>query len=72
MQGNVLVIALDTTRADHLSCYGYPKRTTPHLDGLAGRGRLFEEFYGVGNCTHPGFTAMLTGLFPEGTGVVSH
>jgi arylsulfatase A-like enzyme len=59
-------------RADHLSCYGYPKQTTPNIDGLAERGRLFRNFFSVGNCTHPGFTAMLTGLFPETSRVVSH
>ena len=32
---NVLLISLDTTRADYLSCYGYPRQTTPNLDALA-------------------------------------
>lgn len=72
MSPNVVFIALDTMRADHLSCYGYPKPTTPHMDALAERGRLFRNFYSVGNCTHPGFTAMYTGLFPETSRIVSH
>ena len=72
MSPNVVFIALDTMRADHLSCYGYPKPTTPHMDALAERGRVFRTFYSVGNCTHPGFTAMLTGLFPESSRIVSH
>lgn len=35
MSPNVVLIALDMMRADHLSCYGYPKPTTPHMDALA-------------------------------------
>lgn len=72
MPPNVLLIALDTQRSDHLSCYGYPKPTTPNIDQLAERGTLFRNFYAVGNCTHPGFTALFTGLSPESSGIVSH
>lgn len=69
---NLLFIAIDTLRSDHLSCYGYERGTSPNIDAVAARGALVSSFYGVGNCTHPGFTAMLTGCFPETTGVVSH
>lgn len=69
---NVLLIAIDTLRSDALSCYGNPRPTSPNLDLLAAGGTLFENFYSVGNCTHPGFTAMLSGMYPESTGVVSH
>jgi len=69
---NVLLIAIDTLRSDALSCYGNPRPTSPNLDRLAVGGTLFENFYSVGNCTHPGFTAMLSGMYPESTGVVSH
>jgi arylsulfatase A-like enzyme len=69
---NVVLIAIDTLRADALSCYGNARPTSPNLDALAGDGVLFENFYSVGNCTHPGFTAMLSGMYPESTGVVSH
>ena len=69
---NVLLIAIDTLRSDALSCYGNPRPTSPNLDRLAAGGTLFENFYSVGNCTHPGFTAMLSGMYPESTGVVSH
>ena len=34
---NVLLISIDTCRADHLSCYGYPARTTPNIDSLCAR-----------------------------------
>lgn len=69
---NLIFVAIDTLRSDHLSCYGYTKATSPNLDALAKRGALFETFYSLGNCTHPGFTAMFTGRFPETTGIVSH
>ena len=69
---NLVFVAVDTLRSDHLSCYGHPKATSPNIDALAERGVLFEQFFSVGNCTHPGFTAMLTGRFPESSGIVSH
>jgi arylsulfatase len=69
---NVILIAVDTMRSDALSCYGNPRATSPNIDRLAREGALFEEFYSVGNCTHPGFTSMLTGMYPESTGIVSH
>jgi arylsulfatase A-like enzyme len=58
---NVVLIALDTQRADHLGCYGYPKRTSPFLDSIARRGVLFERCYAPNIPTHPSFTTMLTG-----------
>src|SRR4051812_47383057 len=40
---NVVLISMDTTRADHLSCFGYPKPTSPNLDRLAARGVRFAN-----------------------------
>ena len=40
---NVLLISIDTCRADHLSCYGYESKTTPNIDALAAEGILFEN-----------------------------
>jgi arylsulfatase A-like enzyme len=58
---NVLVIAIDTQRADHLSCYGYPRLTSPHIDKLAAQGAVFEDCYSEHIPTHPGYTTMLSG-----------
>jgi len=69
---NLVFVAIDTLRADHLSCYGYGRPTSSNIDAVAARGVLFEDFYSVGNCTHPGFTAMFTGMYPESTGIVNH
>jgi arylsulfatase A-like enzyme len=58
---NIVLIALDSQRADHLGCYGYPKRTTPFIDSIARRGVLFKRCYAPNIPTHPSFTTMLTG-----------
>lgn len=58
---NVILVSLDTTRADHLSCYGYPRKTSPHLDQIAAEGVLFTDFFSPHIPTFPGHTTMLTG-----------
>jgi arylsulfatase len=58
---NVILIALDTQRADHLGCYGYPRPTSQFLDELAGQGVLFERCYAPNIPTHPSFTTMHSG-----------
>jgi arylsulfatase A-like enzyme len=58
---NIVLIALDTQRADHLGCYGYPKRTSPFIDSIARRGVLFERCYAPNIPTHPSFTTMFSG-----------
>jgi arylsulfatase len=58
---NIVLIALDTQRADHLGCYGYPKPTSPFIDSIARRGVLFERCYAPNIPTHPSFTTMFSG-----------
>ena len=60
----VLLITLDTTRADRLGCYGYAKALTPHLDGLAGRGVQFINAYAHVPLTLPSCCSILTGTLP--------
>ncbi len=62
---NILLITLDTTRADHLSCYGYGRKTTPNLDRLASEGRRFENMVAVSSWTLPTHASLFTGLFPS-------
>lgn len=57
---NVLIIAIDTLRADHLGCYGYRRNTSPHLDRLAHEGVVFQCF-SPHIPTHPGYTTLFTG-----------
>ena len=59
---NVIWFVLDTLRADHLSCYGYFRRTSPNIDRLAQEGVLFEDSYASAIATGPGFTSLFTGL----------
>lgn len=61
---NVIVVTLDTTRADHLGCYGYEAALTPTLDALAKRGVLFERAYAPCPLTLPSHATMFTGLHP--------
>ena len=42
---NILLIAIDSLLADHMSCYGYQRLTTPHIDKFAQSGTLFERTY---------------------------
>jgi len=61
---NVLLVTLDTTRADHLGAYGYKHIRTPILDGLADDGALFEHAYTAAVMTFPSHSSILTGLLP--------
>lgn len=58
---NLLLLGIDSLRADHMSCYGYHRLTTPHMDSIASNGVLFENAYSPYIPTTPGYTAMLTG-----------
>jgi choline-sulfatase len=66
---NVLLITLDTVRADHLGCYGYATARTPNLDALAHSGLLFAQAIAPAPLTLPSHTTMLTGQDPPTHGV---
>jgi arylsulfatase A-like enzyme/tetratricopeptide (TPR) repeat protein len=66
---NVLLITLDTTRADHLACYGYAGVSTPNLDAIAGRGVLFEQAATATPLTLPAHATIMTGMVPTYHGV---
>jgi arylsulfatase A-like enzyme/Flp pilus assembly protein TadD len=66
---NVVLITIDTTRADHLGCYGYAAAHTPTLDGLAADGALFEEAYSSVPLTAPSHSTIMTGKHPMAHGV---
>jgi len=61
---NVLLITLDTTRADAITCMGGPAGVTPNLDALASEGVLYENARTVTPITLPSHASMLTGLYP--------
>jgi arylsulfatase A-like enzyme len=66
---NLLVVTLDTTRADRLGCYGRAGGTTPHLDALAARGLRFAHAVSVVPVTLPSHATIFTGLLPPRHGV---
>lgn len=59
---NLVIFGIDSLRADHMSCYGYDKLTTPHMDKVASQGVLFENAYSPYIPTTPGYTTMLSGM----------
>jgi len=66
---NVLLITLDTTRADRLGCFGYHAALTPQLDRLSAGGVRFEQAYSSAPLTCPSHSTILTGLQPPQHGV---
>ena len=66
---NLLLITLDTTRADRIGCYGYAQARTPNLDRLAREGVRFQYAYGPAPLTLPSHASILTGLLPPEHGV---
>jgi arylsulfatase len=60
----VVLIVVDTLRADHLSTYGYPRATSPNLDAWAASGRVYEKALSASSWTLPTFGTLLTGYSP--------
>ncbi|MEQ1892779.1 MAG: sulfatase [Planctomycetota bacterium] len=65
---NLILISIDTLRADRLGCYGYSRPTTPFLDAQARQGVLFRDANAVSSWTFPSHAAMFTGLYPGRSG----
>ncbi|MCI0342169.1 MAG: sulfatase-like hydrolase/transferase [Planctomycetales bacterium] len=65
----IVLVIVDTLRADHLGCYGGKSAATPVADRLAARGTLFREAYCAAPLTRPSITSLLTGLYPLRHGV---
>src|SRR3990172_316846 len=68
---NILLIGIDSLRADHMSCYGYPRLTTPHLDRFSREATLFERTYSPFIPTTSAYASMLTGMDVFTTQVVA-
>src|SRR5947208_16981948 len=69
VNGPIIVISVDTLRADHLPPYGYRKVPTPAIDALAADGVVFERAYAHAPQTLPAHVSMLSGRLPFQTGV---
>lgn len=68
---NVVLIVVDTLRADHLTCYGYAKDTSPFISELASQGLLFERAYSASSWTSPASASIHTSVYPFQHGVVT-
>jgi choline-sulfatase len=62
---NLILVTIDTLRADRLGCYGYSKVETPNLDKIARQGVLFENAVAQAPITAPSHASMMTGLYPN-------
>lgn len=65
---NVLLYVADAIRADHLSCYGYDRETSPTIDELAADGVRFQHCFSPATWTRPVAASLLTGLYPPAHG----
>ena len=68
---NIVFLGIDSLRADHMSCYGYPRLTTPHMGRFAEGGTLFERNYCPWVPTTSAYASMLTGMDVFSTQVVA-
>ncbi|WP_274649541.1 sulfatase [Paenibacillus humicola] len=68
----VLLLDLDSTRPDHLGCYGYHRNTSPNIDRIASEGMRFDNYYTSDAPCFPSRTALMTGRFGIHNGVVGH
>jgi len=68
---NIVLLGIDSLRRDHMSCYGYHRLTTPHIDRFAQEGVLFEQTFSAHIPTTSAYASMLTGLDVFSTQVVA-
>ena len=68
---NILMVAIDSLRSDHMSGYGYHRHTTPHIDSFANGGTVFENTFSPHIPTTSGYISMLSGKDCFGTNCVA-
>ena len=66
---SVLFITIDTLRADHLGCYGYPRDTSPSIDAFADEAIVFDNCVSQATSTLPAHVSIFTSLYPPAHGV---
>lgn len=67
---NILLVTMDTLRADHLSAWGYPRQTSPTIDALAAEGMRFDQAWAQWPKTGPSFASIFTSTYPKDNGIV--
>ena len=68
---HIVMIVIDTLRADHLGCYGYDRDTSPRIDALAERGVRFDRCYSTSSWTLPAVASLLSGTYPTRHGATT-
>jgi arylsulfatase A-like enzyme len=68
---HLVLVSIDTLRADHLGCYGYGRPTSPAIDAIAREGVVFEDASATSPWTKPSHASLLTGLFPGRNGATT-
>lgn len=66
---NIILVVIDTLRADHLSCYGYQRNTTPNIDAFAGQSIVWKNAISSAPWTLPSVASMLTSQYPSAMGM---
>lgn len=69
---NIILVTIDTLRADHLGCYGYKRPTSPFLDSLAAEGTRFADASSAAPWTKPSTATILSGYYPSRHGALYH
>lgn len=69
-RSNILLVTMDTLRADHLSAWGYARSTSPVIDGLASAGVRFDQAWAQWPKTGPSFASLFTATYPKDNGIV--
>ena len=67
---NIVLITIDALRADHLSCYGYERNTSPNIDKVAEKGILFKNVIAPSSWTAPSMVSLFTSTYPINHGVI--
>ena len=67
---NIVLITIDALRADHLSCYGYERETSPNIDKIAEKGIIFKNSIAPSSWTAPSMVSLFTSLYPINHGVI--
>jgi 2-polyprenyl-3-methyl-5-hydroxy-6-metoxy-1,4-benzoquinol methylase len=69
---SIILVSIDSLRADHLGCYGYPRDTSPFIDKLANQGVLFKNAFSTCSYTVPSHASMFTGKYPSNHSIGFH
>ncbi len=67
---NIVLITIDALRADHLSCYGYERKTSPNIDKIAEKGIIFNNAIAPSSWTAPSMASLFTSVYPINHGVI--